>query len=460
MRRFLAGAAIIGALAYIAGQNNAVDRIYSLLKHEPVISRAALEEYNRRQKANYEEFMRSEPVERKVPVPEDAPTVWRTPEVPAFDFNEDGQDEILLLDCSQGIGCSGAFFEKTESGYRQILGKVVNKVSHSKTNGYRDAFTLELTDLPTGGAVTTVKRHRWDSGRYVESETFLLPTHVPYVKDSIRSFSRKERNPQRREQAFLELENVIGTHHALQALVLSQMPPNIPLPTDDVEYERLLIQLTEDTGVEYRNTDNPDDLRVRLYSSLRNKIAFDRSDPAGWGITSGVLVAESIVKEFGMDANSQYRKALRKVNSRFAQYVDSTEKDPRPQRLAEIFEQGPTFTIRENELRPIQSPDTSTYGRSSSPSGTVEWRSFTPSQVPGDPRYLNSQPRAEPWQERSRQIDQATRQQLQQDAERGRQMLNQGIDQGRQLGGKVIDMLRPQDPNKQEKPPEEFEEAA
>lgn len=374
-------------------------------------------EYRQARANAYKEYMNAVGPVRRVPVPPELIGMTTNPDYAGgFDLNNDGTDEIMLTTVCRDVACDNDIFQIQGAEYRKILGptkgiKIIPK------NGYAEVFSEERVGIPGHYFWNVIVKYSWDGNAYRETDRFMIPKDLEASRSTVKSLLQASQNSPDLTKKLQILENMFGIDTALHAILSSQLPSNIPLPEGD-EYDRFLLQLSQDRGINYTGY-SPEQLRRALFTTMISPQML--SSPEGIATVAGLSIANSIAKELGRDPYSQYMNTLRKTNGYVDNYISRTGNNPNPERLSQILAYGAAAAIREDELPTRSTPDNSTYREWSSPSGSGNSRTFNPSNAPGDPRYLNNQPRIDQNQqmrERAQQMNQATQ-------ERMRQMGNQ-----------------------------------
>lgn len=383
---------------------------------------AEFREYRKAREAEYEELRNGEPLQlNEIPIP---PEIQASVNDPAYtqhafaiDLNEDGIDEVIIQEgCGSG-GCWGRVFQKTNSGYAVIIPDYIDLLSKERTNGYRNAYSGDKTYLPAGGFTNPFRKYVWNGQTYVKSEIVLDPANISDVSNNLRTFLRSG-NASDAQKSLQELEERLGTDNILSAMLSSQLAPNIPLPEGD-EYDRFLLQLSQDRGINYTGY-SPDQLRRALFSTMISPEMLRSRE--GLITVAGISIANSIAKELGRDPYSQYLNTLAKTNGYVTNYISQTGNKPNPERLSRILAYGSADAIQEEEVHTHQ--------------GSSEVIGTTRTNPDGTSQYIgNIYPGATQQQMRDVQAQQQ-RQAIEQRGQENRQKFENDM---RRRGGQVID---------------------
>ena len=410
------------------------------------INIAAFSEYQSRREEKYNEFARSHQVNmRQITVPEgmSVPADGLGSGAFALDINGDGIEEIYLQSgCGSG-GCFGSIYHDSGSGYVEILGTPIDRISSRVVNGWPVVSDARKHYLPGGGFTDMVVEYSWDGQRFIEGDKFIIPEFMPSIVYNINTYF-DGRNPEKTSEFLRVLEKSIGTDYALRAWLQFQSPPGFTMPTGSeyVEYVRQYAMEVERTnpGVGERAltryANDPAGFFAALYGRSSERSFLDISNPRS---IVGVSLAMTL-KRLGRSDWERHMDLWNRAqnNSGFiAAYRNATGHYPQTE---EDLWSARNNVVREDKLPAIPIQDTSRFERSESPSGTIESRTFTPGQVTGDPNYRNYQPQQQPQpadHDLSRQMDRTSRE----GAERARQM-------GNQIGKQLENIFRPQDPDK------------
>lgn len=347
----------------------------------------------------------------------------------AFDINGDGVEEIYMPKGCSGGDCLGYVYQNSGSGYVEILDGPIDRISISDriVNDYPVVF---VTRKPADGFTDVEYEYLWKGQKYAESGKFIMPENLTAVAENIQMVFETE-NPAKRSEFLRQLEESLGAYDALRAFLQFQAPPGFTMPTGSeyVEYVQAYARKIEQTNPGMgeralsRYAGDPEGFFAALYGRSLDPVFLNISGPKSLAVVSLMMTARRLDKS-DFERHMEIWDRAQRHSGFISAYKNATGYYPRTE---EELWSAQNNVVREEQLRPTQSQDTSIYGRSESPYGTSESRSFELGEVPGDPRSLNSQPSVDEnqqQQERKQQIDQETQ------------------DTIRREGGKVIDGAR------------------
>lgn len=403
----------------------------------------AFEKYEASLKELYSEFeSSSEPSLASIPLPKGLinPAYEENAVAYQLDLNGDGNNETLVR------VNNGAFSFLYAPDGRQILGDNIMRVSAESTNGYSNLWTSRrIAGVDSGETSARVRiRYVFSGNNYVESARIVPDAELLAMSPVLGEALDNAPSDYVRGLRLKNLGEEIGPHNALTAFVQSGMPSSIPLLLEPDRSEFLMIYDRENgTNFRSRFANNPEAFEHAMLSHaydnmLTGKIAYQNLYLAA--ALAGIRVFAPLI---GADSEAQFIARIDRTEQRngvggiVAGYRKLAGRNPTIREWADLKYH--TNAIREEKLHVNSTPDTSEVTRSYSPNGgMIESRTFDPTDVPGDPRYLNRDPKNDrnlQMREMARKIDQESRAAIGREAGRiGGEISSKGREAARTLG--------------------------